>query len=65
LVTGFRKPDFGGFKTLAKAEEYMEDHGVEDYKYEIKQGQGKQHQRKSNGVLRCSEWSYTRIREYY
>jgi viroplasmin and RNaseH domain-containing protein len=40
LVTGFSKPVFHGFVTLAEAEAYMRDNEVEDYNHNIKQGAG-------------------------
>ena len=44
LVTGFKfkspKPPFQGFVTLAAAEAYMAEMGVENYEYKIKDGAG-------------------------
>jgi viroplasmin and RNaseH domain-containing protein len=42
LVTGFRspKPPFKGFVTLAEAEAYMADKGIQNYEYKIKAGAG-------------------------
>ena len=40
-MTGFSKPDFRGFKTLADAEDYMDGKGVMLYNYDIKYGAGK------------------------
>jgi viroplasmin and RNaseH domain-containing protein len=44
LVTGFKfkspKPPFQGFVTLAEAEAYMAEMGVENYEYKIKDGAG-------------------------
>jgi len=66
LVTGFRNPDFCGFKTLAEAEAYMEDHGVEDYKYEIKQGAGETTPEKNQTAYYAVANGRTPgIREYY
>lgn len=40
-MTGFSKPDFRGFETLAEAEDYMDGKGVTLYNYDIKYGAGK------------------------
>jgi len=40
LVTGSRGSKFCGFMTLAKAEAYMEDEGVEKYDCKITKGTG-------------------------
>ena len=38
LVTGFSKPEFHGFETLAAAEDYIDNKGVAFYNYNIKYG---------------------------
>jgi viroplasmin and RNaseH domain-containing protein len=40
LVNGFPQALFAGFLTLEEAQEHMQEHKVEQYKYVIKEGAG-------------------------
>ncbi len=66
LTIGFRKPDYRACKTLADAEAYMEKHGVEDYKYEIKQGAGETTlEKKKTAYYAVANSRTLGIQEYY